>query len=805
MEEKKLLLTISILVSNRIDTISKCMESIRPLLEQLPSELIVVDTVGEENSDGALAVAKEYATEVVHFDWCNDFSAARNAGLKLARGAWFLFMDDDEWFEDVTEIIEFFRSGEYENYGCATYQIRDYRNREGSYATGILSRMVRLEADTAFCGRVHEYLNPMHPPVKELASFIHHYGYVFDTAEEHKKHSERNLSLLRPEFEKNPNDLRLRLQMVQECMYLKELEEEALVLCRETMKLDKKYHMHPAFQWIMTAYVRLADRNKEWEQVIRRGEELRQRFVISSFTNLAVSIMEIKAYDKLEQQEAVIRILPQLQKAYRFLTDNPQKRQEQSVLDFNVFLEADIVADALQRGITALYKAGDKDQARQVTKERQQILNKPIVSISMLVSNNIVTIRKCMESLQPVLQEVPAELIVVDTVGEEQSDGSLAVAKEYATELVHFDWCDDFAAARNAGMSRAKGEWFMAIDDDEWFEDTSEIVEFFKSGEYLQYNSATYRQRNYRHPEEPGYNDSMVLRMIKFKKGLQYVGTIHEIFSEMHQPCKDFNTFVHHYGYAYVDEAAKLRRVTRNINLLKKELEKNPADMRYRTQMALELSTFDNEQALKFCQETLKQYPKEYQTPEFQWQMSLVFRLYEALGVPAAEAEKTYLELKERYGYSETAENSISFQMARLYLLSGEPTKAYPYVSAYFAMLEYLQQNKKQQQLQMMADFYRYQSREGQLEMLHFGAYCASMAGEYETAWKWYKAIPWEDRGYDSEEDFLFLVELAKVYIKPEVMLDILKRIVKNDVMIMKPHIRSKVSELLTIIKGAAV
>ena len=54
-------LSIGVLVSNNIDTIRGCMESLRPLLKQVNSELIIVDTVGEKQSDGSLAIAKEYA------------------------------------------------------------------------------------------------------------------------------------------------------------------------------------------------------------------------------------------------------------------------------------------------------------------------------------------------------------------------------------------------------------------------------------------------------------------------------------------------------------------------------------------------------------------------------------------------------------------------------------------------------------------------------------------------------------------------------------------------------------------------
>ena len=73
------LVTISMLISNRINTVEKCFESFRPLLEQIPSEFIAVDTVGDENSDGSIDVARKYADKIVHFEWCDDFAAARNA------------------------------------------------------------------------------------------------------------------------------------------------------------------------------------------------------------------------------------------------------------------------------------------------------------------------------------------------------------------------------------------------------------------------------------------------------------------------------------------------------------------------------------------------------------------------------------------------------------------------------------------------------------------------------------------------------------------------------------------------------
>ena len=116
------------------------------------------------------------------------------------------------------------------------------------------------------------------------------------------------------------------------------------------------------------------------------------------------------------------------------------------------------------------------------------------LTISMLVSDRMETLGKCLASLKPFLRELDSELIVVFT-GKNQE--TLDLVRQYTSHIIPFDWCDDFSKARNAGLREAKGEWFLYLDDDEWFDDTGEIIRFFKSGEYRQYGSALYRQRNY--------------------------------------------------------------------------------------------------------------------------------------------------------------------------------------------------------------------------------------------------------------------------------------------------------------------
>lgn len=233
----KKILTISLLVSGRTETTKKCLDSLEGLLQNLDSELILVDTGCGE---GLRQELFHYTDQVIPFAWCDDFAKARNAGLEHASGEWFLFLDDDEWFEDVTPIVAFFQSGEYKEYHQAVYKARNYSNMEGTeYTDDWVSRMIRLEPDTHFEGSVHESLVPAVGKCRKIDAFVHHYGYVFADEEAKRKHFERNARILVRLTEEEPDNLRWRLQLLQEYYCISDGEklrrtgEAALELIRE--------------------------------------------------------------------------------------------------------------------------------------------------------------------------------------------------------------------------------------------------------------------------------------------------------------------------------------------------------------------------------------------------------------------------------------------------------------------------------------------------------------------------------------------------------------------------------------------
>ena len=181
MSNSNLQLTISLLISDRLDTIPRCLDSLRPILEAIPSELILIDT---SKNPKVNALLKTYTDKVYEFEWCNDFAKARNEGVKRARGEWFMFLDDDEWFVEVQPIIDFFQSGEYKEYNLAHYRIRNFEDVEYTiYSDGWVSRMAKLEEDSRFVGKIHEYFGHVQGKEKYIEAMAYHSGYIFDTEE----------------------------------------------------------------------------------------------------------------------------------------------------------------------------------------------------------------------------------------------------------------------------------------------------------------------------------------------------------------------------------------------------------------------------------------------------------------------------------------------------------------------------------------------------------------------------------------------------------------------------------------------
>lgn len=194
-----MLLTIGMIVKNEEKFLERCLTAIKPILENVDCELIITDT---GSTDKTVEIARKFTDNILHFDWCDDFSAARNFGLEKARGQWFMYLDGDDIFESCDNIINFFNSGEYKNYNSASYIGKNLLDTDGFYANNKQPRMTRIFPETRFKNEIHEVFNTYLAPKKDLNDVAVHYGYLYEDLSKAKVKHERNKKLLLKRLEK---------------------------------------------------------------------------------------------------------------------------------------------------------------------------------------------------------------------------------------------------------------------------------------------------------------------------------------------------------------------------------------------------------------------------------------------------------------------------------------------------------------------------------------------------------------------------------------------------------------------------
>lgn len=233
-------------------------------------------------------------------------------------------------------------------------------------------------------------------------------------------------------------------------------------------------------------------------------------------------------------------------------------------------------------------------------------MRKPILSIGMIVKNEMRCLERCFQSLQPLRDAIPCELIVADTGS---TDGSRELAEQYADLVFDFAWVNDFSAARNAVMDRSSGDWYLSIDADEFLDGNVKELVSFLTGEAARHaDAATIVIRNYLSPDLEGEHTSFsAMRMLRMATGLRYEGTIHESWNL--KKGENFyhlsHTMLHHDGYAYADKKAAQTKSMRNLILLEPELERDPENG-VRMLQCMESSTSSPEKAEEYARRGMR-------------------------------------------------------------------------------------------------------------------------------------------------------------------------------------------------------
>jgi glycosyltransferase involved in cell wall biosynthesis len=188
-------IALCMIVKNEEEYLRRCLDSVRDKVNQI----VIVDT---GSTDETVSIAKEYTNEVYHFEWVNDFAAARNESIRYARTDYILVLDADEYLENSVNILECIQP-EADYYFTRIHNIMS----QGRAINHLAIRFFANNKGLHYRNRLHEHLNTYEDEEKYKAGHakftIMHTGYTNDMLEGRDK-SKRNLSLMLKEVEENP-------------------------------------------------------------------------------------------------------------------------------------------------------------------------------------------------------------------------------------------------------------------------------------------------------------------------------------------------------------------------------------------------------------------------------------------------------------------------------------------------------------------------------------------------------------------------------------------------------------------------
>ncbi|KYZ76490.1 hypothetical protein AXX12_08640 [Anaerosporomusa subterranea] len=196
------------------------------------------------------------------------------------------------------------------------------------------------------------------------------------------------------------------------------------------------------------------------------------------------------------------------------------------------------------------------------------------VSACMIVKNEERNIARCINSFR----DIVCETIVVDTGS---TDQTVMIAKELKARVFHFTWINNFAAARNYAISRAKGDWIIFLDSDEYFAEgmagnIPKLIERVQDS----HDSIACKMINIETSNGKHLDEIIHIRIFKNNSNIHYVNPIHETLINNRKKLTAFlaekkELLIYHTGYSLSNKNLKSER---NLELLLQELPDAPRD-----------------------------------------------------------------------------------------------------------------------------------------------------------------------------------------------------------------------------------
>ncbi len=145
---------------------------------------------------------------------------------------------------------------------------------------------------------------------------------------------------------------------------------------------------------------------------------------------------------------------------------------------------------------------------------------KPTISLVMVVYNVSKTLDRCLKGFSQCSDEI---VVVIDN---KTTDNSEEIARKYTDKIYHFDWIDDFSAARNFSFDKCTCDFIHWCDGDDYI-----LPEDIKMINDLDLTDWDMVVMDYVYAQDEFGNDKSVVpreRIIRRSLGLKWEGEIHE-------------------------------------------------------------------------------------------------------------------------------------------------------------------------------------------------------------------------------------------------------------------------------------
>lgn len=356
-------LSLCMIVKNEETYLPQTLKSVKGIVD----EMVVLDT---GSTDGTVEIARKFGARVHPFEWCNDFSVARNEALNYVQGKWVLVLDADEVLtsEIVPEMKQAMKSDRH-------LVINLIRQEVGAAQSpySLVSRLFRNHPDIRFS---HPYHAMVDDSVQELLQrephwqVVHlsqvaivHYGYQPEAIAAQDKYT-RAQTAMEGFLASHPNDaytcnklgaLYIQIGKLSEGI---ELLERALTSTRVEPPVLFELHYHLGY-----AYTRLNNLNSALKHYKAATEQpILTQLKIGAYNNLGNLLLSVgKLTTAKTVYETILKIDPSLATGHNNLgmTLKALGQMEKAIASYQKAIELNPdYADAYQNLGVVLLKIG---------------------------------------------------------------------------------------------------------------------------------------------------------------------------------------------------------------------------------------------------------------------------------------------------------------------------------------------------------------------------------------------------------------------------------------------------------------